>query len=118
MGISEHTAALLRRQFLQVALQESQVALDRGERGAQFVGGIDHLPHLVMSPRPGDALAETAKARPACRGGSDGARGGDHARQGPQHTGGQNPTPDERSCQRGQPGKQEQAQPGFLTGSS
>ncbi len=46
------------------------------------------------------------------------ARGGDHARQGPQHTGGQNPTPDERSCQRGQPGKQEQAQPGFLTGSS
>src|SRR5579872_6149529 len=99
MGIGEHDAAFLWREFLLMTLQEGQVALDRRKWSTQFVrsigdkaalglrcalqGGqhfverLHHLRHLVVSTRPRHSLAETPKACPACCRGSYGACGGD-----------------------------------------
>src|SRR6266404_6169205 len=83
MGIGEHGAALLRREFIQVTLQEGEVPLDRGEWGAQLVRSIGdkatlglccafqrgehlierlhHLHHFITSSGPWHALAQVAK---------------------------------------------------------
>ena len=80
-----------------MALQESQVPLDGGERRTQFVRGVgdetalglrsafqgrehlveglDNLRQLVASSRVRYAVAQIAQARAARRGGGDGAGG-------------------------------------------
>src|SRR5438034_4584347 len=95
--ISEHSAPLLGWQFIQMTLQEGQVALNRGEWGTQLVRSvidkaavglccalqegkhlgerIHHLRHLVVPTRTGYTLAQVAEARAACRGGGNGSRG-------------------------------------------
>src|SRR6266480_3821473 len=80
-----HGAPLLGRQLVDMALQESQVPLDGGERRAQFVGGVgdetalglrsafqgcehlvkglDNLRQFVTSSRVRYAVAQIAQAR-------------------------------------------------------
>ncbi len=130
MGIGEHGAALLRRQFIQVTLQEGEVPLHRGEGGAQFVGSIGdkaplglggalqrgehlierlhHLHHFIMSTGPWHALAQVAQACAACGGGGDGPCRCDECGQGAQHAGRDEPTRDEGSHQGRDPGEQQE----------
>ena len=123
MGIGQHGTALPLRQLLDMALQEGQIALDGGERRAQFVRGVGHeaalglggafqrrehlierlhnLRQFVAPARVLHALAQVAQARTSCSGGGDGARRGHQVRQRMQHTRGDQPTCKQRSRQGG-----------------
>src|SRR5438132_9659187 len=130
MGIGEHGAPLLRRQFIQVTLQEGEVPLHRGEGGAQFVGSIGdkaslglggafqrgkhlierlhHLHHFITSTGPWHALAQVTKACAACCGGSNGPCCCYEFGQGAQRACSDEPTSDESSHQCRDPGDQQE----------